>query len=163
MIHHQLGPPNKISDDTLLLFKQVIEDDLRKFAQEIVYENPTMRINDLIGLIPQVLDTPIIDKINSKYRDTSLIKYKKELNKFSLIDLKEIARSNDLKMSGTRSELMARISEKIELRDYTVEDLNLAKSFMSACTTTMGEIKPKKKKSKEKSVSMSANYISDSD
>ena len=157
-----MGPPNKISDDTLLLFKQVIEDDLRKFAQEIVYENPSMRINDLIGLIPQVLDTPIIDKINSKYRDTSLMKYKKELNKFSLIDLKEIARSNDLKMSGTRSELMARISEKIELRDYTVEDLNLAKSFMSACTT-MGEIKPTKKKSKEKSVSMSANYISDSD
>ena len=160
---HQLGPPNKISDDTLLLFKQVIEDDLRKFAQEIVYENPSMRINDLIGLIPQVLDTPVIDKINSKYRDTSLMKYKKELNKFSLMDLKEIARSNDLKMSGTRNELMARISEKIELRDYTVADLNSAKSFMSA-STTMGEIKPKKKKSKEKSVSISAaNYISDSD
>jgi hypothetical protein len=155
---HQLGPPNKISDDALLLFKQVIEDDLRKFAQEIVYENPSMRINDLIGLIPQVLDTPIIDKINSKYRDTSLMKYKKELNKFSLMDLKEIARSNDLKMSGTRNELMARISEKIELRDYTVADLNSAKSFMS------NEIKPKKKKSKEKSVSISAaNYISDSD
>jgi hypothetical protein len=159
---HQLGPPNKISDDALLLFKQVIEDDLRKFAQEIVYENPSMRINDLIGLIPQVLDTPIIDKINSKYRDTSLMKYKKELNKFSLMDLKEIARSNDLKISGTRNELMARISEKIELRDYTVADLNSAKSFMSS--TTMGEIKPKKKKSKEKSVSISAaNYISDSD
>lgn len=158
---YQLGPPNKISDDTLLLFKQVIEDDLRKFAQEIVYENPSMRINDLIGLIPQVLDTPIIDKINSKYRDTSLMKYKKELNKFSLMDLKEIARLNDLKMSGTRSELMSRISEKIELRDYTVADLNSAKSFMSASTT--GEIKPKKKKSKEKSVSNSTNYISDSD
>jgi hypothetical protein len=144
------------------LFKQVIEDDLRKFAQEIVYENPSMRITDLLGLIPQVLDTPIIDKINSKYRDTSLMKYKKELNKFSLMDLKEIARSNDLKMSGTRSELMARISEKFELRDYTVADLNSAKSFMSA-STTMGDIKSKKKKSKEKPVSNSTNYISDSD
>ena len=114
---HQLGAPNKISDDTLLLFKQVIEDDLRKFAQEIVYENPNLRINDLIELIPQVLDTPIIDKINSKYRDTSLMKYKKELNKFSLIDLKEIARSNDLKITGTRSELMSRIFENFSLLD----------------------------------------------
>ncbi len=154
---HQLGAPNKISDDTLLLFKQVIEDDLRKFAQEIVYENPNLRINDLIGLIPQVLDTPIIDKINSKYRDTSLMKFKKELNKFSLIDLKEIARSNDLKITGTRSELMSRISEKFSLRDYTVEDLNLAKSFMS------DESKPKKKKSKEKPAKILTNYISDSD
>jgi hypothetical protein len=159
---NQLAPPNKISDDTLLLFKQVIEDDLRKFAQEIVYENPSMRINDLIGLIPQVLETPLIEKINSKYRDTSLMKYKKELNKFSLMDLKEIARSNDLKMSGTRSELMARISEKFELRDYTVEDLNLAKSFIGSASAS--HTKPKNKKSKEKSVvSTPANYISDSD
>ncbi len=158
---NQLAPPNKISDDTLLLFKQVIEDDLRKFAQEIVYENPSMRINDLIGLIPQVLETPLIDKINSKYRDTSLMKYKKELNKFSLIDLKEIARTNDLKISGTRAELMERISEKFALRDYTVEDLNLAKSFIGSASASH---KPKNKKSKEKSVStISTNYISDSD
>jgi len=156
---NQLAAPNKISDETMLLFKQVIEDDLRKFAQEIVYENPTMRINDLIALIPQVLETPLIDKINSKYRDTSLMKYKKELNKFSLMDLKEIARSNNLKMSGTRNELMARISEKIELRDYTVADLQLAKSFMNA-STTVDKMKPKNKKSKEQATT---NYISDSD
>jgi len=156
---NQLAAPNKISDETMLLFKQVIEDDLRKFAQEIVYENPTMRINDLIALIPQVLETPLIDKINSKYRDTSLMKYKKELNKFSLMDLKEIARSNNLKISGTRNELMARISEKIELRDYTVADLQLAKSFMNA-SITVDKMKPKNKKSKEQATT---NYISDSD
>jgi len=154
-----VGSPNKIADETLLLFKQVIEDDLRKYAQEIVLEQPNVRLSDLLDLIPQVLDTPIMDKINSKYRDTSLMKYKKELNKFSLVDLKAIAKTHDLNVSGTRSELMTRISEKISLRDYTAEDIHLAKSFQSKSGV------PKKKKTKdekEKSIT-STNYISDSD
>lgn len=151
--------PNKIADETLLLFKQVIEDDLRKYAQEIVLEQPNVRLNDLLDLIPQVLETPIMDKINSKYRDTSGMKYKKELNKFSLGDLKEIAKAHDLKISGTRSELMTRISEKISLRDYTVEDISLAKSYQSK---SGGSI-PKKKKIKDEKSITPTNYISDSD
>ena len=153
------GSPNKISDDILLLFKQVIEDDLRKFAQEIVFDQPNIRLSDLLELIPQVLDTPIIDKINSKYLDTNHMKYKKELNKFSLHDLKEIAKTKNLTISGTKVELMTRIAEKLSLRDYTMEDLTAAKSYQTKMS--LGGVFPKKKKSKEKPVS--TNYISDSD
>jgi hypothetical protein len=147
--------PNKISDETLLLFKQVIEDDLRKYAQQIVLEQPQLNLCDLFELIPQVLETPIMDKINSKYRDTSQLKYKKELNRYSLSDLKAIAKGHDLKISGNRSELMNRISEKISLRDYTPEDIQMAKSYQSNQV-------PKKKRSKDDKA-ITSNYVVDSD
>jgi hypothetical protein len=101
----------------------------------------------------------MLDKINCKYRDVSDLKYKKELNKFALNDLKEIASANCLTTSGTRTELMHRISEKLCLREYTNDELSKAKSFQSSSSI----IKKKKKNEKISKNDPNPNYISDSD
>ena len=123
-----LQSPNKISDETLQLFKQVLEDDLQKYAKKISIEQ-NININVLLELIPSVLSEQVLYRINQKYRDTSYLNYKKELNKYSLNDLKEIAKDNNIKITGTRIELIERISEKLQLKEYSSEELEKAKSF----------------------------------
>jgi hypothetical protein len=152
-----IQPPNKISDETLQLFKKILEDDLKRYAIKISNEQ-NIDINALLELIPIILDEPIIDKINLGYRDTSKMRYKRELNRFSLSDLKEIARTNELKISGNRTDLLERISQKIGLVEYSNEELDKAKSFKSM------PLKQKRKASPEKSLeSNPSHYISDSD
>lgn len=154
---HIVQQPNRISDETLQLFRQVLEDDLKAYATKISNEQ-NIDINALFELIPVVLSEPIMNKINTKYRDTSILHYKKELNKFSLSDLKEIAKSNELKISGSRLDLIDRISEKLDLKDYSQEELDKAKSFKSK------PIKNRKKGSPIKDLDSTPNhYISDSD
>ena len=152
-----IQPPNKISDETILLFKQVLEDDLQKYAKKISIEQ-NININVLLELIPSVLSEPVLDRINQKYRDTSYLNYKKELNKYSLNDLKEIAKDNSIKITGTRIELMERISEKLQLKEYSSEELEKAKSFKSKPLCS------RKKKTVSNSLESESNhYISDSD
>ena len=149
--------PNKISTETLQLFKKVLEDDLKTYATKISNEQ-NININELLELIPDILSKPIMDKINIRYLDTSSMRYKKELNRFSLIDLKEIAKNNNVKSSGNRNELINNISDKLCLTDHTIEELEKAKSFKSK------PIKIKKKNSPEKNLdSTPTHYISDSD
>ena len=149
--------PNKLSTETLELFKKVLEDDLKTYATKISNEQ-NININELLELIPDILSKPIMDKINIRYLDTSSMSYKKELNRFSLIDLKEIAKNNNVKTSGNRTELINNISDKLCLTDHTIEELEKAKSFKSK------PLKNKKKNSPEKNLdSTPAHYISDSD
>jgi hypothetical protein len=149
--------PNKISTETLQLFKKVLEDDLKTYAIKISNEQ-NININELLELIPVVLSQSIMDKINTRYRDTSGMRYKKELNRFTLIDLKEIAKENNIKTSGNRNELIDCISEKLGLVEHTNAELEKAKSYKSK------PIKNKKKISPEKSLdSTPSHYISDSD
>jgi len=149
--------PNKISSELLQLFKKVLEDDLKTYATKISNEQ-NININELFDLIPGILSKPIIDKINLKYLDTSAMTYKKELNRFSLLDLKEIAKINNIKTSGNRNDLINNISSKIGLNEHTIEELEKMKSFKSK------PIKTKKKNSPEKNQdSTLAHYISDSD
>jgi hypothetical protein len=152
-----IQPANKISEETLLLFRKVLEDDLKSYAIKISNEQ-NIDINALLELIPIILSEPIIDKINLGYRDTSKMRYKKELNLYSLTDLKEIAKTNELKISGNRADLLERISEKLGLVEYSNEELDKAKSFKSM------PLKQKKKPSPEKNRdSTLSHYISDSD
>jgi hypothetical protein len=149
--------PNKISTETLQLFRKVLEDDLKTYAIKISNEQ-NININELLEFIPGILSKPVLDKINARYHDTSGMKYKKELNRFSLNDLKEIAKKNNVKITGTRNDLINNISEKIGLTDHTHEELEIAKSFKSK------PIKNKKKLSPEKSLDTTpSHYISDSD
>ena len=150
-------PPNKISDETLQLFKEVLDEDLKKYAKKISIEQ-NININVLLELIPNVLSEPMVDKINQKYRDTSHLNYKKELNKYSLTDLKEIAKDNNTTTTGTRSELMERLSLKLQLRDYSNEELEKSKSFKSKPLCS------RKKKTNSNTIESESNhYISDSD
>jgi len=148
---------NKISTETLQLFKKVLEDDLKTYANKISIEQ-NININELLELIPGILSKPIMDKINLRYLDTSNMKYKKELHRFSVLDLKEIAKTNNVKTSGNRNDLINNISEKIGLIDHTIEELEQSKSFKSK------PIKIKKKNSPDKNLdSTPSHYISDSD
>jgi hypothetical protein len=149
--------PNKISIETLQLFRKVLEDDLKTYAIKISNEQ-NINVNELLEFIPGILSKPVLDKINTRYRDTSGMKYKKELNRFSLNDLKEIARENNVKITGTRTDLINNISEKIGLVDHTDQELEKAKSYKSK------PLKNKKKLSPDKTLDATpSHYISDSD
>lgn len=123
-------PANKISDETLELFRKVLENDLKLYGSKLAREKG-LDDSVVLDLIPSVLQIPIIDKINAQYLDTSLLKFKKELNKYSLADLKEICRQKGVKITGTRDELMNRIADHIGLVEPTTEELDKSKSFKS--------------------------------
>ena len=153
-------PPNKISDETLDLFKKVLENDLRVYGQQLAKERG-LDEKVVFDLIPGILATPISDKINNEYLDTKQFKYSKELNRYNCTDLKEICRRNDLKGTGTRDELIQRISAHLGLAEHSNEDLEKSKSFKS---------KPLKSRKKVRgnvsglSIDATPNhYVSDSD
>lgn len=149
--------PNKVSDETLDLFKKVLQTDLRSYGLKIARERG-LDEQSVLELIPSVLNINIMEKINQQYLDTTSMRYKKELNKYSVADLKEIARRNELKMTGTRDELILRIADKLGLIEFSQEELDKSKSFKS---------KPLKSRRKLKgNVDLSEtpnHYVSDSD
>ena len=149
--------PNKISDDTLELFKTVLENDLRNYGIQLAREKG-LDENSVLSLIPGILEIPILQKINERYLDTSNMKYRKELNKYSVADLKEICRQKELKITGNREELIERISENIGLRDPSNEELEKSKSFKSK------PLKMRKKTRGNVDLDETPNhYVSDSD
>lgn len=149
--------PNKISDETLELFKTVLENDLRNYGIQLAREKG-LDENSVLSLIPGILEIPILQKINERYLDTSNMKYRKELNKYSVADLKEICRQKELKITGNREELIERISENIGLRDPSNEELEKSKSFKSK------PLKMRKKTRGNVDLDETPNhYVSDSD
>ena len=137
------------------LFKKVIEDDLKSLAIKISRERD-IPIDTLLPYISTILKTPMIERIHEKHLDISNIKYKKELQRYTLKDLREIAKNNHIVISGTRAELIERISEKCGIRDFTYDEISNAKSFIgNTCKS-----RPLRKKMVETIVS---NIVEDSD
>ena len=86
---------------------------------------------------------PMISKISEKYRDTTGFEYKKDLNRFTIQDLKFIAAKNQVTISGNKSELIEKISIKIGLRDITLCELKKSKSYISSKSSTKKKISTK--------------------
>jgi hypothetical protein len=124
----------------LELFKKVIEDDLKSLAIKISRERD-IPIDTLLPYISIILKTPMIERIHEKHLDISSIKYKTELQRYTLKDLREITKKNNLYVSGTRAELIERISEKFGIRDFTPDEISKAKSFIG----NTGKSRPRKK------------------
>jgi hypothetical protein len=152
----QIISPKKVSDETLVIFKKVIESELKQFAEKISKSNDIC-LEDILKFIPEVLDTPIEDKIIEQYRDISKFKYKSELDRFSLEDLREINKLLNLNSMGNRSQLIERIAIYKNLSNITEEELLKSKSYISK---TKKRVSKKKKKSSDDEVS---NIVSDSD
>jgi len=122
--------PNKVSPDTLELFANVLRGDLTIFAQTVAEERG-ISLDDIMPLIDRVLAKPIEDKINETYLSTETIQFKKELNRFNSLNLREICRKNSLKITGSREEMINRISEHLNLKEFTQQEESCAKSFRS--------------------------------
>lgn len=138
------------------LFKKVIEDDLKALAIKISRERD-IPIDTLLPYISTILKTPMIERIHEKHLDISNIKYKKELQRYTLKDLREISKNNNIVISGTRAELIERISEKCGIRDFTSDEISNAKSFIG---NTANKSRTTRKKTVETIVS---NIVEDSD
>lgn len=137
------------------LFKKVLEDDLKALAIKISRERD-IPIDSLLPYISIILKTPMIERIHEKHLDISNIKYKTELQRYSLKDLREISKNNDIPISGTRAELMERIGEKCGIRDFTLDEISKAKSFIGSIVT---KSRPRKKTVE----TIVANLVYDSD
>jgi len=137
------------------LFKKVIEDDLKAFAIKISSERD-IPIDTLLPYISIILKTPMIERIHEKHLDISYIKYKTELQRYTLKDLREIAKNNHIPISGTRVELIERISDKCGIRDFTSDEILKAKSFIGNTAT---KSRPRKKTTE----SIIVNLVEDSD
>jgi hypothetical protein len=152
----QLISPKRVPDETLILFKKVIESELKLFAEKISKTNDIC-LEDILKFIPEVLETPIEDKIIEQYRDISKFKYKSELDRFSLEDLRQISKLLNLSILGNRMELINRIAIYKNLSNITEDELLKSKSYIS---------KTKKKVSRKKTKSSDdegSNIVSDSD
>ena len=137
------------------LFKKVIEDDLKAFAIKISSERD-IPIDTLLPYISIILKTPMIERIHEKHLDISYIKYKTQLQRYTLKDLREIAKNNHIPISGTRVELIERISDKCGIRDFTSDEILKAKSFIGNTAT---KSRPRKKTTE----SIIVNLVEDSD
>ena len=102
------------------------------------------------------MKTPMIERIHEKHLDISCMKYKTELQRFTLKDLREIAKNNHIPVSGTRTELIDRISDKCGIRDFTPDEISRAKSFIGNTAT---KSHPRKKTTEP----IVANLVEDSD
>lgn len=131
--------PNKISNDTLDLFRQVLVKDLTKFAEELCKER-SINIDELKPLIDKVLETSIQEKIDKSYLATDNLQFKKELNRYNSANLREICRINGLKISGSRSDLIDRIAEHLSLKDFNQIEEDQSKSFKNRAPKTVKRI-----------------------
>lgn len=145
-----------IPPETLELFKKIVENDLISYANEIS-KTQNISLDNILPIIPKIMEHPMLSKITDKYRDTSSFKYKKDLNRFTINDLKVIASKNQLAISGNKSDLIDKISIKIGLKDITDTELKNTKSYISL-DKYKHQIKKKKSPSK-----ISNNIIEDSD
>jgi len=141
--------------ETLNILSKIVENDLITYAYEIS-KTHNISLDDILPIIPKIMSQPILSKIIEKHRDTTGLKYKKDLNRFTIQDLKFIASKNQLTTSGNKSELIEKISIKIGLRDITINELKKSKSYIPL------EKNEKKKKKSEVNV-MVNNIIEDSD
>jgi hypothetical protein len=145
-----------IPPETLELFKKIVENDLISYANEIS-KTQNISLDNILPIIPKIMEQPMLSKISDKYRDTSSLIFKKDLNRFTINDLKVIASKNQLAISGNKSELIDKISLKIGLRDITDTELKNSKSYISLDKNKQ-HIKKKKSPS-----NISNNFIEDSD
>jgi len=155
MLNNYKSDIMKLPEDTLDIFRKILENDLMLYATEIS-KTHNIALEDIIPLIPNIMSQPMQSKIQEKYRDTSNLEYKRDLNRFTIQDLKFIATKNQLTTSGNKSELIEKISIKIGIRDITLSDIKLSKSFIST------NIK-KKKPTKSLNEVIINNIIDDSD
>ena len=131
-----------LPSETLELFSKIVENDLIAYANEIS-KTQNISIDDILPIIPKIMCQPMISKISEKYRDTTGFEYKKDLNRFTIQDLKFIAAKNQVTISGNKSELIEKISIKIGLRDITLCELKKSKSYISSKSSTKKKISTK--------------------
>lgn len=145
-----------IPPETLDLFKKIVENDLISYANEISKIH-NISLDNILPIIPKIMEQPMLSKITDTYRDTSSLIFKKDLNRFTIHDLKVIASKNQLTVSGNKSELIDKISIKIGLRDITDTELKNSKSYISL------EKNRSYNKKKKSPINISNNIIEDSD
>ena len=155
MLNNYKSDIMKLPEDTIDIFRKILENDLIAYATEISRTHNIL-LEDILPLIPNIMCQPMQSKIQEKYRDTSNLEYRRDLNRFTIQDLKFIATKNQLTTSGNKSELIEKISIKIGLRDITLADIKMSKSFIST------NIK-KKKPNKSSNEVIINNIIDDSD
>jgi hypothetical protein len=143
--------------ETLNILSKIVESDLITYAYEIS-KTHNISLDDILPIIPKIMSQPILSKIIEKHRDTTGFKYKKDLNRFTIQDLKFIASKNQLTTSGNKSELIEKISIKIGLRDITISELKKSKSYIP-----LDKSEKKKKNCKSTNDIILNNIIDDSD
>jgi hypothetical protein len=148
---------SNLPTETLEIFSKIVENDLIAYANEIS-KMQNISIDTILPIIPKIMAKPMVSKIIEKYRDTTGLEYKRDLNRYTIQDLKFIAAKNQLTVSGSKSELIDRISMKMGLREITIGDLKKSKSFISSVGTAK-----KKKNTKSELDIIVNNIIDDSD
>jgi hypothetical protein len=122
--------PLNLSEQQLNIFKEIIVNDLKEYAK-LLSERHSLNYDEIVSLIPEVLDKPVYTKISSSFHDISNIKYKKDLDKYTLSDLREISKKHCLKTTGKKTDLIDRISTLLNLKEFSNEEILSNKSFIS--------------------------------
>ena len=64
-----------LSEQQLSIFKEIIVNDLKEYAK-LLSQRHSLNYDEIVSLIPEVLDKPVHTKISSSFHDISNIKYK---------------------------------------------------------------------------------------
>jgi len=150
----------EISYELSLLMEKVVKNQLYELAERISvdYDLP---LEDIKELIPKIFETKIENQINSEYIDISNIKYKNELNKYNLVNLKEICKNKKLKITGSKQILIDRIWDSIDKKDEDIDNsVEIFKSYKSKKLRTSSS---KNKQTKYKNNSKNYHFVEDDD
>jgi len=104
------------NDETVALFRRVIETDLREYAH-VVAKELGVDVGRVLGCIPTVLQANVEQKMRDAFYDPVRLKYRCELRRFSVSDLREVCKRCGVRGVGTRVEIETRLCDTLKLRD----------------------------------------------
>jgi len=104
------------NDETVALLRRVIETDLREYAH-VVAKELGVDVGRVLGCIPAVLQANVEQKMRDAFYDPARLKYRCELRRFSVSDLREVCKRCGVRGVGTRAEIETRLCDTLKLRD----------------------------------------------
>jgi hypothetical protein len=104
------------NDETVALLRRVLENDLREYAH-VVAKETGVDVGRVLACIPPILQANVEDKMREAFYDPTRLKYRCELRRFSVGDLREVCKRCGVRGVGTRAEIEARLCETLKLRD----------------------------------------------
>lgn len=104
------------NDETVSLLRRVIETDLREYAH-VVAKELGVDVGRVLACIPTVLVANVEEKMRGAFYDPARLRYRCELRRYSVADLREVCKRCGVRGVGTRADIEARLVETLKLRD----------------------------------------------